>query len=109
MLNKVMMTGRLISEPAVNTENGCQCCRFEIEVKRPRRYETDTTKSGIFICISYDRNADMIYDLFSKGEVITLVGSLRNAPDNSAEIVVEEVHITSGRQTVAVADTRMLF
>ena len=105
MLNIIMMTGRLISEPAVNTENGCRCCRFEIEVKRPR----DTTKSDIFICTSYDRNADMICDLFSKGEVITLVGSLRNAPDNSAEIVVEEIHITGGRQPAVAADTGTLF
>ena len=109
MLNKIMMTGRLISEPAVNTENGCRCCRFEIEVKRPRHYKTDTTESDKFICISYDRNADMICDLFSKGEVITLVGSLRNAPDNSAEIVVEEIHITSGRQPAVAADTGTLF
>ena len=74
------------------------------------QYRTfEPAKSDKFTCISYDRNADMICDLFSKGEIITLIGMLRNAPDYSAEIIVEEVHFTGGRQTAIGANTRMLF
>lgn len=54
MLNKIMMTGRLTSEPALTTDNGNQYCRFGIEVERPRHYMTDTSKSDTFICIAYD-------------------------------------------------------
>lgn len=51
----------------------------------------------------------MINDLFSVEDLITMVGTLRSAPDHSAEIVVQEVHISGGRQTFAVANTKMLF
>ena len=53
MLNKIMMTGRLTSEPALTTDNGNHYCRFGIEVERPRHYMTDTSKSDTFICIAY--------------------------------------------------------
>ena len=73
MLNKIMMTGRLNSEPALTTDNGNQYCRFGIEVERPRHYMTDTSKSDTFICIAYDRNGEMISNLFSEGETITII------------------------------------
>ena len=47
---------------------------------------------------TYDRNGEMISNLFSEGETITMVGSLRNAGNNSTEIVVEEVHFSGGGQ-----------
>ena len=108
MLNKIMMTGRLTSEPALTTDNGDHYCRFGIEVERPRHYMTDTSKSDTFICIAYDRNGEMISNLFSEGETITMVGSLRNAGNNSTEIVVEEVHFSSGGHKNT-ADAGLLF
>ena len=108
MLNKIMMTGRLTSEPALTTGNGNHYCRFGIEVERPRHYMTDTSKSDTFICIAYNRNGEMISNLFSEGETITMVGTLRNAGDNSAEIVVEEVHFSGGGHKDT-ADAGLLF
>lgn len=109
MLNKVMMTGRLISESALTTENDCRCCRISIAVDQPKRKGFDTVGSDIFNCIAYERNADMINDLFSVGDLITMVGTLRNAPDHSAEIVVQEVHISGGKQAAIIGDSGMLF
>lgn len=109
MLNKVMMTGRLISEPALTTENGCRCCRISIAVDQPKYKEIDTVGSDFFNCIAQNKNADMVNDLFSKGELITLVGSLRNAPDHSAEIVIQEIHFSGGKQTAISGDAEMLF
>ena len=108
MLNKVMMTGRLISEPALTTENGCRCCRISIAVDQPKRKGFDTVGSDIFNCIAHERNADMMNDLFSLGDLITMVGSLRNVPDHSAEIVVQEVHISGGKQAAITGDTGIL-
>ena len=108
MLNKIMMTGRLDSEPAVYNENGFQYCRFSIVVDRSKCYGTDKDKNDNFNCIAYDRNGEMISNLFSKGEMITLVGLLRNTCSNSAEIVVEEVHFSGGGQKSVVSD-RLLF
>lgn len=45
MLNKVMMTGRLISVPALTTENDCRCCRISIAVDQPKRKGIDTVGS----------------------------------------------------------------
>jgi hypothetical protein len=38
-----------------------------------------------------------------------MVGTLRNAPDHSAEIVVQEVHISGGKQAAITGDAGMLF
>ena len=108
MLNKIMMTGRLTSEPALTINNGDHYCRFGIEVERPRHYMTDISKSDTFICIAYDRNGEMISNLFSEGETITMVGTLRNAGNNSTEIVVEEVHFSGGGHKNT-ADAGLLF
>lgn len=108
MLNTIMMTGRLTSEPVLASDNGNQYCKFDIEVERPKHYMTDTAKSDTFNCIAYERNGEMISTLFSEGETITMVGMLRNACDNSVEIVVEEVHFSGGGQKT-VADAGLLF
>lgn len=68
----------------------------------------DPVESDFFNCIAHERNADMMNDLFSLGDLITMVGSLRNAPDHSAEIVVQEVHISGGKQAAITGDTGML-
>lgn len=101
MLNKILMSGRLISEPVLVTEDGSQNCRFRIAVDRPKRKEIATVETDIFNCIAFDRNAEMVNDLFSSGEVITFVGTLRNSPDNLVEIVVEEVHISNAVRAVS--------
>jgi hypothetical protein len=51
----------------------------------------------------------MINDLFSAGDLITMVGTLRNVPDHSAENVVQEVHISGGKQAAITGDAGMLF
>lgn len=108
MLNTIMMTGRLTSEPVLASDNGNQYCKFDIEVERPKHYMTDTAKSDTFICIAYNRNGEMISNLFSEGETITMVGTLRNARNNSTEIVVEEVHFSGGGKKNT-ADAGLLF
>lgn len=101
MLNKILMTGRLTSEPVLVTEDGSRNCGFSIAVDRPKRKEVATVETDIFNCIAFDRNAEMVKDLFSCGEIITFVGALRNASDDSAEIVVEEVHISNAVRAVS--------
>lgn len=38
-----------------------------------------------------------------------MVGTLRNAPDHSVEIVMQEVHISGGKQAAITGDAGMLF
>ena len=92
MLNKIMMSGRLLTEPAVTTKDDLRCCKFSIAVEQPKQKGVDTVETDTFTCLAFDDNASAVSFLYSKGGTITFVGSLRNAPDNTAIIIVEELH-----------------
>lgn len=92
MLNKIMMSGRLLTEPVVTTKDDLRYCKFSIAVDQPKQKETDTIETDTFTCLAFNDNASAVSFLYSKGGTITFVGSLRNAPDNTAVIIVEELH-----------------
>lgn len=92
MLNKIMMSGRLLTEPAVTTKNDLRYCKFNIAVEHPKQKCVDTVETDTFTCLAFDDNASAMSFLYSKGGTITFVGSLRNAPDNTAVLIVEELH-----------------
>ena len=84
MLNKIMMN--------VVTEEDYRYCKFSIAVDQPKQKGVDTVKTDTFTCLAFDDNAKSVSFLYSKGEQITFVGSLSKAPDNTAVIIVEELH-----------------
>ena len=92
MLNKIMMSGRLLTEPAVTTKDDLRYCKFSIAVDQPKRKGVDTAETDNFTCLAFDDNASAVSFLYSKGSTITFIGSLRNAPDNTAVLIVEELH-----------------
>ena len=92
MLNKIMMSGRLLTKPAVTTKDDLRYCKFSIAGDLPKQNGVDTIDTDTFTCLAFDDNASAVSFLYSKGGTITFVGSLRNAPDNSAVIIVEELH-----------------
>jgi len=92
MLNKIMMSGRLLTEPAVTTKDDLRYCKFSIAVDQPKQKGIDTVETDTLTCLAFDDNASAVSFLYSKGGTITFVGSLRNAPDNTAVLIVEELH-----------------
>ena len=92
MLNKIMMTGRITTDLTVVTEDNYSYCKFSIAVDQPKRNGIDTAETDTFTCLAFDENAKSVSFLYSKGGQITFVGSLRNAPDNTAVLIVEELH-----------------
>ncbi len=92
MLNKIMMTGRITTDLDAVTEDNYSYCKFEIAVDQSKRNDTDTVETDTFTCLAFDDNAKSVNFLYSKGGQITFVGSLRNAPDKTAVIIVEELH-----------------
>ena len=92
MLNKIMMSGRLLTEPAVTTKDDLRYCKFSIAVEQTKQKGVDTVESDTFTCLAFDDNASAVSFLYSKGGTITFVGSLRNAPDNTTVLIVEEMH-----------------
>ena len=92
MLNKIMMTGRIKTDLDVVTEDNHSYCKFSIAVDQPKLNDSETVETDTFTCIAFNDNAKSVSFLYSKGGQITFVGSLRKAPDNTAVIIVEELH-----------------
>ena len=109
MLNKVMMTGRLTSEPVLTTEDDMKYCKFGIAVEQPQRKGIDTVETDNFNCIAVEDNARAVNYLYSKGKQITFVGSLRKDADDSAVIVVQGLHFSNRVTVKADVDAEQLF
>ncbi len=88
MLNKIMMTGRIITDLTVVTEDNYSYCKFSIAVDQTKRNGSDTVETDTFTCLAFDDNAKSVSFLYSKGGIITFVGSLRKAPDNTVVVLV---------------------
>ncbi len=102
MLNKIMMSGRLLTEPAVTTKDDLRCCKVSIAVEQPKQKGVDTVETDTFTCLAFDDNASAVSFLYSKGGTITFVGSLRNAPDTMImmELPKHDQWISPYRNTV---------
>lgn len=109
MLNKVMMTGRLTSEPAIITDGDSKYCKFGIAVEQPKHRGVDTGETDNFNCIAVEDNARAVNYLYSKGKQITFVGSLRKDANDSAVIVVEELHFSNRFAVKLDVDSGQLF
>lgn len=109
MLNKIMMTGRITTDLDVVTGDNYSYCKFNIAVDQPKRNDTETVETDTFTCLAFDDNARSVSFLYSKGGKITFVGSLRNAPDKTAVIIVEELHFQNRFAVKADVDSGQLF
>ena len=109
MLNKIMMSGMLTSEPAIITDGDSKYCKFGIAVEQPKRRGVDTVETDNFNCIAVEDNARAVNYLYSKGKQITFVGSLRKDANDSAVIVVEELHFSNRFTVKADVDVEQLF
>ena len=109
MLNKIMMTGRITTDLDVVTEDNHSYCKFSIAVDQPKRNDTETAETDTFTCLAFDDNARSVNFLYSKGGQITFGGSLRNAPDKTAVIIVEKLHFQNTFAVKVDVDTGQLF
>jgi len=109
MLNKIMMSGRLLTESAVTTKDDLRYCKFSITVDQPKQKGVDAVETDTFTCLAFDDNAKSVSFLYSKGGIITFVGSLRKAPDNTVVIIVEELHFQNKFAVKVDVDSGQLF
>lgn len=104
MLNKVLLTGRLVADPEiVETKTGTSVTKLRIAVDRKgREKETD-----FFDATAFNRTAEFASTYLDKGRMVALVGQLRvrsyQANDGTNrkvwEIVVDEIHPLDSRKT----------
>ena len=104
-----MMSGRLTSEPNIINDGDSKYCKFGIAVEQPKRRGNDTVETDIFDCIAVEDNARAVNYLYSKGKQITFVGSLRKDANDSAVIVVEELHFQNKFAVKVDVDSGQLF
>lgn len=102
MLNNVMLMGRLTADPELKTTAESRYCKFCLAVQRPKRKGEESAETDFFNCIAWNRNAEVICDWYGKGDMMMLVGTLRNHRYEkngekriATEIAVREIHFTS--------------
>lgn len=109
MLNIIMMTGRITTDLNVVTEEERSYCKFCIAVDQTKRNDSETVETDTFTCLAFNDNAKSVSFLYSKGGQITFIGSLRNTPDNTAVIIVEELHFQNRFAVKVDVDSGQLF
>ena len=115
MLNNVMLMGRLTANPEMKTTAESHYCKFCLAVQRSKRKGEETAETDFFNCIAWNKNADVVCDWYGKGDMMMLVGTLRNHRyekngENriATEIVVREIHFT-GRKKASDENTELDF
>lgn len=81
MINKVILMGRLTRDPDFRqTTSGIPCCRFSVAVDRQfANRQTGEREADFIDCVAWRTTAEFISRYFTKGKMIIVEGSLRNA------------------------------
>lgn len=105
MLNKFMVAGRLTADPEIKTVGENRLCKFTIACDRPKRKGEEKAEVDFFPCTAWNRNADVIFDWFGKGDMVTLVGAVHinrfekdGVMRTATEVKVEEIHFSGGKK-----------
>jgi single-strand DNA-binding protein len=103
MLNKVILTGRLVADPeVVNTQSATSVVKVRIAVDRKgREKETD-----FFDCVAFGKTGDFVATYLNKGRMVAIIGNLRvrsyDAKDGTKkkvwEIIIDEAHPLDSRK-----------
>ena len=103
MYNKVIMMGRLVSDPELRTTpQGVNVCSFRIAVDRRFQQKGEERKSDFFNIVAWRQQAEFVNRYFSKGRMILVEGELttRNYTDKNGnpstwyEIVADRISFT---------------
>lgn len=108
-MNKVILMGRLTKDPEMrNTQQGTMVCSFSIAVNR--RFAKEGQQNADFInCTAWRNTAEFISKYFSKGNMISVVGSLQSRSwDGSdgkkqyaTDVVVDEAYFTGSKENTS--------
>ncbi len=103
MYNKVIMMGRICSDPELKTTpNGVNVCTFRIAVERRFQQKGEERKTDFFNVVAWRSTGELVNKYFGKGKMILVEGEMqtRQYTDKSGnqatwyEIVAERVSFT---------------
>ena len=96
MLNRVILMGRLVSDPELKTTaNGVSVTSFRIAVDRSYVKSGEERKADFFDIVCWRSSAEFVCRYFGKGSMIAVDGQLQSrtyqAKDGTNRYVVEVV------------------
>lgn len=96
MINKVVLMGRLVSDPELkNTNTGKEVTSFRIAVDRGYVKKDEERKADFFDIVAWGKTAAFVCQYFKKGNLIAVDGRLESrtyqAKDGSNRYVVEVI------------------
>lgn len=102
MFNKIILMGRLCTDPELRTTpQGVNVCTFRIAVDRRFQKQGEEKKSDFFNVVAWRQQAEFVNRYFNKGRLILVEGELttRNYTDKNGnqawyEILAERVCFT---------------
>lgn len=103
MYNKVIMMGRICSDPELKTTpNGVNVCSFRIAVERRFQQKGEERKTDFFNVVAWRSTGELVNRYFGKGKMILVEGEMqtRQYTDKSGnqatwyEIAAERVSFT---------------
>lgn len=81
MYNKVILMGRLCSEPELKTTpNGVSVCSFRIAVERRFQQKGEEKKSDFFNIVAWRGTGEFVHQYFRKGRMILVEGEFQTRP-----------------------------
>lgn len=107
-MNKVILMGRLTSDPETGTAGQTTYSRFRLAVDR--RFKKEGEQGADFInCVAFGKTAEFIEKYFFKGMKIATVGRIQTGSFTgkdgnkvyTTDVVVEEAHFCESKKSVA--------
>lgn len=109
MINNISIMGRLTADPEISrtSNDNVPVCNFTIAVARPKRKDSMEEETDFFRCTAWRGKAEVMAKWFTKGDMVGIVGSLRNESyiDKNeskrivTKILVKEVHFCGGKSS----------
>ena len=106
MLNKVMLMGRLVSDPEVRyTPQQTAVARFSIAVQRSYVKQGEERQTDFINVTAFRSTAEFISKWFKKGQMMVVVGSLQSRKWEKdgkimygMDVIAEEVHFGESKK-----------
>lgn len=108
-MNKVILMGRITRDLEIKysgKESSVAVLKFVLAVSR--KYKKENEANADFInCTAFNKTAEFISEYFSKGQMIAIVGEIRNntyekneEKFNSTEIIIDSVYFCGNKSNV---------
>ena len=107
MLNKVMLMGRLTSDPETRyTPSGVAVTKITLAVQRDYVKQGEERRTDFIFCTAFRSTAEFIGKWFKKGQLAVIAGQLQTKTYEEAEgkkrtatdVIIDEIHFADSKK-----------